>query len=338
LQFFGGSGSNRFGVTTFLSESRNEMAQYRTALPQLTGRMFLTDGGLETALIFLDGMDLPYFAAFPLLSKPAGEAALTRYFEPFLKQAVSKGVGFVLDTVTWRANPDWAAKLGYTTESLRTANLRAVEYAVNLRDSYASSSTPIVINGVIGPQGDGYRVESAMSVDESARYHGLQIAAFRDSAADMITAVTMTYVDEAIGIALAARNAMIPVVISFTVETDGRLPSGQLLRTAIEETDAATGGYPSYYMINCAHPDHFDHVLRGSEPWHSRIGGIRANASRKSHAELDESTVLDIGDPAELGQQYRDLRSRLPKLAVLGGCCGTDRRHVTAICDACLAA
>jgi homocysteine S-methyltransferase len=313
------------------------MAQYRIDLPQLTRRMFLTDGGLETALIFLDGMDLPYFAAFPLLSMPAGEAALTRYFEPFLEQAVSRALGFILDTVTWRANPDWAAKLGYTAESLRTANLKAVEYAVTLRNSYATSSTPIVINGVIGPRGDGYRVQSAMSVDESARYHSLQIAAFRDSAADMISAVTMTYVEEAIGIALAARRATVPVVISFTVETDGQLPSGQLLRSAIEATDAATDGYPSYYMINCAHPDHFDHVLRTLEPWHSRIGGIRANASRKSHAELDEATVLDIGDPAELGQQYRDLRSRLPALTVLGGCCGTDRRHVAAICDACLA-
>lgn len=313
------------------------MPSFRTALPQLTGRTFLTDGGLETTLIFLEGIDLPFFASFPLVLTDVGRAALMRYYEPFLAHALKRRVGFVLDTPTWRANLDWALRLGYTADTLRAANQSAVNFAAELRDKYASE-IPIVINGVIGPRGDGYVVSDAMSRDEAASYHELQITAFRDSAADMVSAITMTYVDEAVGIAFAARAAALPVVVSFTVETDGRLPSGSSLHNAIEETDEASDGYPTYYMINCAHPEHFEHLLGKQEPWMNRIGGIRANASRKSHAELDASPVLDIGDPAELGRQYHELRSRLPRLFVLGGCCGTDQRHVEAICEACVPA
>jgi S-methylmethionine-dependent homocysteine/selenocysteine methylase len=313
------------------------LALFRTALPQLSGPTFLTDGGLETKLIFIDGVDLPYFAAFPLVLTDTGKAALARYYEPFLRHAVQRRLGFVLDTPTWRANLDWASKLGYTAAALRTVNRRAVEFVAQLRNKYVSSM-PIVINGVIGPRGDGYLVTDAMSHDEAASYHELQVAAFRDSAADMVSATTMTYVAEAIGIALAARAAALPLVVSFTVETDGRLPSGQLLGDAIEETDDSSGGYAAYYMINCAHPEHFSPVVEARGPWVERIGGIRANASRKSHAELDASTTLEIGDPIELGQQYRQLSSHLPQLVVLGGCCGTDERHIAAICEACIPA
>jgi homocysteine S-methyltransferase len=312
------------------------MTNLSNALPQHRDRAFLADGGLETTLVFLEGIDLPSFAAFPLVLSEAGRETLTRYFAPYLAEAKRRGVGFVLDTPTWRANPDWAEKLGFGLEDLLEANRRAVAFAAELRDQFGAPSIPIVLNGVIGPRGDGYVVGSAMTADEAARYHRPQIEALRDGGADMVSAITMTYAEEAVGIALAARACDVPVALSFTVETDGRLPSGQDLKAAIEETDAATGNTPAYYMINCAHPDHFRGSLGSSEPWLDRILGIRANASRKSHAELDASTELDIGDPAELGRQYRDLRSQLPKLRIFGGCCGTDHRHIVAICEACL--
>jgi S-methylmethionine-dependent homocysteine/selenocysteine methylase len=175
-----------------------------------------------------------------------------------------------------------------------------------------------------------------MTAEESARYHRPQLEALREGGADMVSAITMTYAEEAMGIAVAARECGMPVAISFTVETDGRLPSGQPLKMAVDETDAATDSFPAYYMINCAHPEHFHSALADEGAWLDRIGGIRANASRKSHAELDASTELDIGDPAELGRQYRALRTHLPRLFLFGGCCGTDCRHVSAICDACL--
>lgn len=305
-------------------------------LPQLQGGNFLTDGGLETTLVFLEGIDLPSFAAFPLILTEAGRETLARYFEPYLIEARNRRIGFVLDTPTWRANADWAEKLGFSLDDVLEANRRAVAFAAWLRDKVGDPSIPIVLNGVIGPRGDGYVVGAAMTEDEAARYHRPQIDALRDGGADMVSAVTMTYVEEAVGIALAARACGVPVAISFTVETDGRLPSGQDLKAAIEQTDAATGATPAYYMINCAHPDHFRGAIASGEPWLDRILGIRANASRKSHAELDASTELDIGDPAELGRQYRNLRSQLPKLCVFGGCCGTDHRHIAAICEACL--
>ncbi|GJD54038.1 hypothetical protein OPKNFCMD_6818 [Methylobacterium crusticola] len=312
------------------------MANVSKELPQVRGGIFLADGGLETTLVFLKGIDLPSFAAFPLVLSEAGRETLTRYFAPYLAEAKRRGVGFILDTPTWRANPDWAEKLGLGLDDLLEANHRAVTFAAELRDKAGVPSISIVLNGVIGPRGDGYVVGSAMTADEAARYHRPQIEALRDGGADMVSAITMTYAEEAVGIARAARACGMSVALSFTVETDGRLPSGQDLKAAIEETDAATGNTPAYYMINCAHPDHFRGALASGEPWLNRILGIRANASRKSHAELDVSTELDIGDPAELGRQYRDLRSHLPNLRVFGGCCGTDHRHIAAICEACL--
>lgn len=126
-----------------------------------------------------------------------------------------------------------------------------------------------------------------------------------------------------------------PVVILFIVETDGKLPSGQTLKDAIETVDEATDGYAVYFMINCAHPTHFENVST-DEFWTKRISGIRANSSTKSHAELDERVELDEGNPAELDRQYRELLTKLPNLKVLGGCCGTDFRHISKIADFCL--
>ena len=312
------------------------MALYRNALPQITGTPFITDGGLETTLVFQEGLDLPAFAAFPLVLSEAGRSTLERYFAPYLAEAMSRNTGFVLDTATWRANPDWGAKLGYGRDALREANRQAVEFAADLRNACATSQAPMVVNGVIGPRGDGYVVADTMAPAAAQAYHSLQMETFRDSVTDMVSAVTMTYAAEAIGIARAASDAGLPVAVSFTVEIDGRLPSGQSLREAIEETDAETASYPAYYMINCAHPDHVMPALAAGDIWLDRVRGLRANASRKSHAELDASTELDSGDPEELGRQYRDLRKRLPQLCVFGGCCGTDHRHVRAICAACL--
>jgi len=299
-------------------------------LPQLSGdRLFVTDGGLETTLIFHQGIDLPYFAAFTLLEDDAGAAALRSYYEPYVAIARERGAGIVLDSATWRASRDWAERLGYTPDQLAEANRRAVALVEGLREP----DVPAVINGVVGPRGDGYVVGDAMTAEDAEAYHAEQIGTFATTGADMVSAITMTYVAEAIGIARAAQAAGLPSVISFTVETDGRLPTCQPLREAVEQVDAETGSAPAYYMINCAHPTHFDGVLEDG-PWLERIGGLRANASTMSHAELDEATELDEGDPQQLAADYRALRERLPKATVLGGCCGTDNRHVGAIAEA----
>lgn len=313
------------------------MTTYRSALPQLRDDFFMTDGGLETTLIFLEGQELPDFAAFHLLRTPEGETALRKYFQTYAALARRFEVGLILETASWRSNPDWGKKLGYGPDDLAAVNRKLVRLLEDIRDAYATSRTPIVISGCIGPRGDGYIPDSAMSVNEARDYHRAQIETFADTAADLVTAITMNYIEEASGITLAAKQADIPVVISFTVETDGNLPTGQSLEDAIKQIDDATSGYPAYFMINCAHPSHFHGVVGGGESWAGRIRGLRANASRMSHAELNEAPELDAGNPAELGQEYAALRKHgLKRLNVMGGCCGTDDRHVEQLAIACL--
>ena len=310
------------------------MSHYRKHLPQLHDALFMTDGGLETTLIFHDGIDLPYFAAFDLLKNDAGVETLRRYFLRYVEIARARGIGIVLEAPTWRANADWAEKLGYSPRALAEANRKAIDLLLEIRATCETRETRIVISGNLGPRGDGYRADDRMTVAAARDYHTPQIRTFAGTGADMVAAFTMNYVEEAIGIVHAARDVAMPVAISFTLETDGRLPCGDSLAGAIERTDAQTAGYPAYYMINCAHPTHFDAVLRSGGAWRRRIRGLRANASKRSHAELDESTDLDSGDPHELGGCYREMHSLLPHMTVVGGCCGTDHRHVEAICAA----
>ncbi|ULR42983.1 homocysteine S-methyltransferase family protein [Rhizobium sp. K102] len=311
------------------------MAKYRNGLPQLKGGTFITDGGMETTMIFQEGIELPHFAAFILLASEDGRQRMRNYYRRYLDIARRHGTGFVLDTATWRANPDWGQKLGYTAEALKAANEEAVDLLVGLRSAYERPEQPIVISGAIGPRGDGYKA-GLMSADEAEDYHAFQVEAFAGTEADMVSAFTLTNIDEAIGVARAAKSFAMPCAISFTLETDGRLVTGRSIQDAIETTDMATGGTPVYYMINCAHPTHFEGALDHGSAWVKRISGIRANASTMSHEQLDNSETLDAGDPEDLGRRYRKLLDRMPELRVLGGCCGTDHRHVAAICEACL--
>jgi S-methylmethionine-dependent homocysteine/selenocysteine methylase len=297
-------------------------------LPQLDGRIFLSEAGLETDLIFHHGIDLPDFASFPLLETEAGRATLTGYFQAVIDLARAARTGTVLETPTWRANPDWGSRLGYSADQLDRVNREAVNLFAALRSE--NLDVPVVISGNVGPRGDGYVTTEAMGPAQSSAYHGEQIRSFTAAGADLVSAFTINHVDEAIGIVMAAAECDMPVVISFTVETDGALPSGQPLAAAITEVDQATDDSAAYFMVNCAHPTHFADVLAGPGPWH-RVRGIRANASRMSHEELDNAEDLDRGDEVELAGGYLTLLEVLPQLAVVGGCCGTDLDHLQAI-------
>jgi S-methylmethionine-dependent homocysteine/selenocysteine methylase len=293
----------------------------------------LTDGGMETTLIFREGIDLPEFAAFPLLASEGGRAALRRYFEPYLDIAARLGAELVLDTPTWRANVDWGAQLGYSPEEVDQASRDGVALLAELRAGVAG----VLICGCIGPRGDAYDGTVTMTAGEAEAYHARQAAVFAETEADLVSGLTLPTVEEALGIARAAVAAGLPVVISFTVETDGCLPSGQPLGEAIEQVDAETEGAARYFMVNCAYPTHVECALREGGAWRTRLRGIRANASKQSHAELDELGLLDAGDPQELAAAFLALRPQLPNLEVLGGCCGTDHRHIAAIAEAWLA-
>jgi len=313
------------------------MNQAALDLPQLTPELFLTDGGIETTLIFHNGFDLPHFAAFDLLREKAGRKALVDYYESYLSVAREEQLGFILESPTWRASSDWGKKIGYTDDDIKKFNEDAIALMRDLAENHKTGVGPLVISGCVGPRGDGYDPGEIMTIDEAQRYHSHQINALRKAGADLITAITITNVNEALGITRAAMEYEVPVVISFTLETDGHLPSGMSLGDAVKTIDSETDSAPVYYMINCAHPTHFDFVLPQGDAWVKRIRGIRANASCRSHQELDEAPDLDMGDPEELGKQYGDLRRLHPQITILGGCCGTDHRHISSISKACRA-
>jgi S-methylmethionine-dependent homocysteine/selenocysteine methylase len=306
-------------------------------LPQLDSGLVLTDGGLETTLIFHEGLELPHFAAFVLLQTTEGRAALRRYYEPYLELARAQHRGFILESPTWRASADWADRLGISRAELAGLNRDAIRLMQELRDTYGPAVAPIVVSGCVGPRGDGYDPGAVMTAEEAEAYHAEQIATFAQAGADMVCAITMTNTPEAIGIARAAAARGVPVAISFTVETDGCLPTGEWLDEAIMAVDAATDSAPAYYMVNCAHPAHFARALDTGRAWTERIVGLRANASKRSHQELNDAAELDEGDPEELGREYAEILRRHGHIHVLGGCCGTDQRHVAAMSRACAA-
>jgi S-methylmethionine-dependent homocysteine/selenocysteine methylase len=309
-------------------------------LPQQDGGWFLTDAGLETVLIFQEGIALPEFAAFVLLESREGRASLLRYFRRYLElAAATPGAGFILESPTWRAGLDWGAKLGFDAAAMARINRDAIALMRALEAEYAPRVPGrIVVSGCVGPRGDGYVAGAPMQYGDAERVHRPQVEALAAAGADMITAITMTTSAEAIGVARAAAKAERASAISFTVETDGRLPSGESVASAIDavDADAAAAGRvpPAYFMLNCAHPSHFAHVLDALGERRTRLRGLRANASRRSHAELDAATELDAGDPQELGADYLRLKGSWPSLNVIGGCCGTDHRHVAAMAAA----
>ena len=293
----------------------------------------ITDGGLETWLLFQNGVDLPAFAAYPLVDSEFGRRLLLEYYGMFVDIATRHGAGIQLEAPTWRANPEWAATLGHDRDELARLLDLSIGLIGQVKEGWHGAG-PCILGGVVGPRGDGYRVGATMSATEAEDYHTFQITRMAAAGAEVVSALTLGYVDEAIGVVQAARAAALPVVISFTLETDGRLPSSMPLDEAIDAVDSATEAYAAHYMINCAHPTHFVGIPVPGSAWAARIGGLRANASALSHAELDEMTELDDGDPADLAARYLALRASLPGVRVLGGCCGTDDRHVAAIASA----
>lgn len=284
-------------------------------------------------MIFDEGIELPCFASFLLLRDEAGVEALRRYYRGYIEIARRHGLGFILDTPTWRANHDWGEQLGYSAEDLAAVNRRAVQLAEEIRAEDQGPETPIVICGTIGPRGDAYEATDEMDAGAAEAYHSEQVGTFAGTAAEMVSAYTLTYAAEAVGIVRAAAAAAIPATISFTVETDGLLPSGQPLGEAIEEVDTQSDAAARYFMVNCAHPTHFAAAVEAGGDWLGRLGGVRCNASRRSHAELDESDQLDRGDPDELGRLYMELKPHLGAVRVIGGCCSTGMPHIASICE-----
>jgi S-methylmethionine-dependent homocysteine/selenocysteine methylase len=297
----------------------------------MTGEQWswVTDGGLETDLIFHRGVDLPEFAAYPLVRSAEGRGLLRDYYAGYAAIAERAGRGLRLESPTWRANPDWGGRLGDDAVSLADANRSAVDLMRTIADEWGGRVAATRVVGMVGPRGDGYAAGSASGADEAAAYHAPQVNAFAEAGADEVVALTLTDTHEALGVARAAEVAGLPVVLSFTVETDGRLPDGTPLGEAVAAVDREAS--PAWFMVNCAHPQHVLPAFESVGPWVARIRGVRSNASTQSHAELDEAETLDEGDLGVLVPSHRTLEEHLPALDVVGGCCGTDARHVAAL-------
>ncbi len=307
--------------------------KYRENLPQLQNRICLTDGGLETVLVFQRGIELPGFAAFTLLEREDGCEILKNYFEPYIAIAHRYKFGLLLESPTWRSSSAWGTTLGYDDDALDKINRKAIELMETIRLEHETETSPMPISGCIGPRGDGYTASAMMTAEEAMEYHRKQVQVFANSAADLISALTLNYSNEAIGLIRAASANKIPIAISFTVETDGKLPSGETLRKVIERCDHETNGYAAYFMINCAHPSHFHKTIQELGSWVARIGGVRANASKLSHAELDNSTELDRGCAKDLANEMLALKNVATEMTVFGGCCGTDHEHISKIAE-----
>ena len=288
---------------------------------------YVSDGGLETDLTFNRGVDLPEFASFPLVEDDRGRALLRDYYDGYAAVARKADAGLTLESPTWRANPDWGARVGYDAAALDRVNRAAIGFLGQLRDSYTDLEDVRII-GALGPRGDGYVAGEKADPDEAAAYHRGQVEAFAAAGVDVVAAYTITGPEEGIGIARAARQAGVPVLVGFTVETDGRLPDGTPLRDAVALVEAESA--PDGFIVNCAHPTHIASALEDGG-WLGRIVQVNPNASTLSHAELDAAEELDAGDLGLLSESYDALRARLPGLAVVGGCCGTDTRHVAAL-------
>ncbi|WP_299367754.1 homocysteine S-methyltransferase family protein [uncultured Tateyamaria sp.] len=297
-------------------------------LPHLSSERYLLWEGNGTDLIFNRGVDMPGFASFPLLANPDTRAVLAQQLTEFLRLAQDLGRPCIVGTHTWQANPARAGRLGYSRAALDDINREA---ALFLRETVAASgNNRVLCSGLVGPRDDPYADAIPMGVEEARVYHTPQIAQFQGAGLDFIGAFTLNKPKEAAGLAVAAREAGLPVVLSLVVETDGRLANGQTLDDAIAEIDRLSDTAPAYFMVNCAHPSHIAPGLTGNP----RLRGLIVNASRCSHAELDEATELDAGDPAELGREMAALLADNPHVRVFGGCCGTDLRHINQMSEA----
>lgn len=296
-------------------------------LPQLNGHAMTCGGGFETWLQYVDGFKLRHFCAFELINDERGLECLKDYHRRLVEAAVENGFGVINEGLHYRASRDWGELIGFSRAALEEINIRGIEFYKDFAREYQSDETPMIVGGVIGPRGDAYNVGRTPDAAEAEDYHSEQILTFKKAGADLVTAATFSSVEEATGLARAARAADMPVVISFFVAKGGKLKGGETLEEAIASVDAATDKAPVYYMINCTHPTEFEAGLIDGN-WSKRLGGFMPNAVAMETLDLCKLGHLEDGDPAELGGQMASLARRFPHINVWGGCCGTDGRHI----------
>ncbi len=308
----------------------------RTILPQLSGKICLTEGGIETYMQYKKGHEFRHFCLFDLMNDAEAMADLRSYHEDLIAVALKHKVGAILDGIHYRTSRDWGTLLGYTKQELKDVVVRGIAFYKDLAEQHETADSPMPVSGVVGPRGDAYSLGKKMTAVEAEDYHSEQLETMQNAGADFATALTFSQVDEAIGVVKAAQALGFPVVVSFALGADGNLKTGISLAEAIEKVDAATQNGPAYYMVNCTHPVDFAPAFASPGLWTERVRGLRPNASSLAHGVLCQLGHLEEGDPVELGQQMADMAARFPHINVWGGCCGTDSAHIDQIARAVL--
>jgi homocysteine S-methyltransferase len=299
--------------------------------PRLDGKFYLTEGGSETEIMYKWGFELPEFAMFPLLDNPEADAVIRDMYRRYLDVAAEQGTGLLLNGHDYRASPDWGAKLGYSAEGLRDMEQRTIQFLDEMRSEYADRVSDVYIAACIGPRGDAYGTGGDISENEAEDYHSVQLSNLQGTAADMAVAATFNNIPEAIGVIRAANAAGIPIGVSLTLTPEGRLRSGPSLREAVERVEEATEGGAAWFGTNCSHPLEFEPALADAGPWLERLRYVRPNAARMEKIALCSLGHLEDGDPVELGEQMAEVARMLPRTDIIGGCCGTDERHLAEI-------
>jgi homocysteine S-methyltransferase len=306
------------------------MTDQRPFPPQKAGRLYLTEGGTETELLYKYGFALPQFALFPLLDNPQAVSKMREMFQSYLDVAVRHKMCALMGGLDYRASPDWGALLGYSPQSLADANLRSIEFLRDIAREYASDIPDIVIEGLIGPRGDAYERNASITVDEAEDYHSVQLETLKRANVDLALAITFNNVPESIGVARAAVKIGVPLAISLTLDGTSKLSSGPRLGEAITTIDRETDHAPEFYLVNCSHPVEYESAIE-PDGWIDRVRGVRPNASRMEKMALCQIGHLEDGDPVELGKLCGDLARRYPHMDIWGGCCGTWDRHLDEI-------
>lgn len=298
---------------------------------QQQGVLYLSEGGQETEIMYKFGHDLPEFAMFTLLNNPSAMAELRGMYQRYLDVAARHQFVALMGGLDYRASPDWANKLGYSNAALADAQVQAIDFLRDVARPYVPQLPGVLYVGIVGPRGDAYSLNRAMSAEEAEEYHSVQIAALRQAKVDLVSALTLNNIDEAVGISRAARRADLPVSLSFTLDSSSRLQTGPSIREAIEAVDARTqDSRPDFYGINCSHPVEFKPALEPGD-WILRVRSLRPNAAKMDKIALCQLGHLESGDAHELGHVMGELARRYSHLDVWGGCCGTWETHLDEI-------
>ncbi len=296
-----------------------------------TNEVFLTEGGIETEIMYRHGFELPEFSMLPLLDNPKAVAAIRSVLSQHLDVAAEFGLSFMLTGLDYRASPDWGAKLGYSPAGLADATIAAIDLLRDIAKNYENQIPRLLIGGILGPRGDAYSLNREITEASSEDYHAVQLETLKRAKVDFTCAMTFNNIAESVGAARAAATAGMPFSISLTLDGTSKLKSGPSLAEAITEIDAKTGNEaPDFYMINCSHPLEYEPALEAGD-WTKRLRGVRPNASKMDKLALCKLGHIEDGDPVELGAQLLSLSDRYPQLDIFGGCCGTGHNHLREI-------